>query len=739
MGNRTFVMLAMLLAGAAAFAGDGTIRIPAGAQTIPERYIVVFADDLGITRGAQTSVRDLATQLTGQYGGSLQRTYAWALRGALLRMDEATARRVAADPRVKYVEQDALSRIVGNQANPTWGLDRVDERNLPLDDNYRWDFDGSGVEVYVIDTGIRTTHVDFNGRAVWGRDCIGTGVDDNGHGTHVAGTVGADTWGVAKDATLVSVKVCTGQGSCPNSAISCGIDYVTQRKSANPGIPMVANMSLGGGFSQTLNDAVNSSVAAGAFYAVAAGNDFGADACNRSPASAASAYTVGSTTSSDARSSFSNIGPCVDIFAPGSSITSTWNTSNTATNTISGTSMATPHVAGAAALVFEQNPSASPAQVGAEITARATQNVISNVGSGSPNLLLYTLEDGGTPPPPAPECASDALDLASFSYTGAAGQNVANDFTVTDGGNQIDLVGNTWVRTTSSFAIDASTTLEFWFRSSAQGEIHAIGFDENDNLNDDPRYFQFWGTQNWTGNGRINLSPTYSGNGDWQFYSVDVGSNYTGNMFLAFANDKDAGAGTNTGEYRCVRVASDAPPPPPPGGCTVDIDFENGATGWFNDGASSCSTGSYVLGTPSQQSNGGVITQVGGANSGSNAVFTAFNSSAGVDDVDGGNCILGSPSWSVSSASTLSVAWFHGQRDGGDDGGDGFALEYSLNGGSSWNTLVSNGDTTAQAQWNTASTSIPAGATVALRVQCADGTAGGDLVECGIDDVRICN
>ncbi|MEO0974600.1 MAG: hypothetical protein AAFX85_16035, partial [Pseudomonadota bacterium] len=265
-----------------------------------------------------------------------------------------------------------------------------------------------------------------------------------------------------------------------------------------------------------------------------------------------------------------------------------------------------------------------------------------------------------------------------------------------------------------------------------------IGFDENDTLNDDPRYFQFWGTQNWTGTGQIDLSPTYNGSGDWQFYSVDVGSNYTGNMSLAFVNDKDSGSANNVGEYRCVRVSSDAPPPPPPGGCSVDIDFESGADGWFNDGASTCSTGSYVLANPTQQSTGGVVTQVGGSNSGTNSVFTATNTGAGTDDVDGGNCILGSPTWSVANSSTLSVAWFHGQRDANDDSGDGFSLEYSLNGGGSWNTMASNGDSVSQAEWRTATANIPAGSNVSLRVQCADGTAGGDLIECGIDDVRIC-
>jgi subtilisin family serine protease len=741
MKYRSLLALCAVFIAAASSAGDGTIVVPQGAALVPNRYIVVFADDIGFTRGAEREIESLAQSFATQYGASVDRVYAYALRGAVMRMNEVVARRVSGDPRVAYVEQDALSYVNGDQSNPTWGIDRVDERALPLDDNYHFDYDGSGVNVYVIDTGIRTTHVDFGGRAVWGRDCIGTGVDDNGHGTHVAGTVGGATWGVAKNATLVAVKVCTGAGSCPNSAITCGIDYVTSQKVNNPGVPMVANMSLGGGFSQSENDAVEASIAEGVFYAVAAGNDYATDACTKSPASAPSAYTVGSTTSSDARSGFSNIGTCLDIFAPGSSITSTWSTSNTATRTISGTSMATPHVAGAAALIFDQFTGWTPSQVADEITARATPDVVSNRGSGSPNLLLYTLDDGGNPPPPpppAPDCAADALDLGAFSYTGAAGQNVANNYSVVDGGDQIRLQDNTWIRTTSTFSVTSGTTLEFYFRSGAQGEIHAIGFDENDTLNDDPRYFQFWGSQNWTGTGRIDLSPTYSGNGDWQLYSVDVGANYSGTMSLAFANDNDAGSG-NESEFRCVRVVDDTPPPPPPGGCSVDEDFESGADGWFIDSASTCATGTYVLGNPTEQVNSGVVTQVGGSNSGSASIFTASNTSPGDADVDRGNCVLGSPVWPVESTSTLSVAWFHGQRDSGDDNGDFFSVEYSINGGSTWSTLVSNGDTRSQAAWSSASASVPGGSDVALRVQCADGSAAGDLIECGIDDVQICN
>ncbi len=378
--QKTFLLFFLALIAPSAFGADGKLIRPAGADLITDQYIVVF-DDAKIGRAAVDAV---SAELASRHGAYTSRVFQHALRGAAMTMSERAALAMARDPRVAYVEQDAMSYIVADQPNPTWGLDRIDERNLPLDNNYRFDFDGTGVDVYVIDTGIRTSHNDFGGRASFGIACTGGTGDDNGHGTHVAGTVGSNTWGVAKNADLFGVKVCTGGGSCPNSAILCGVDYVTQQKQNNPGIPTVGNMSLGGGFSNSINSAVNTAEAAGVFMAVAAGNDNGANACNRSPASASGSYTVGSTTSSDQRSSFSNIGTCVDIFAPGSSITSTWNSSNTATRTISGTSMASPHVAGAAALILDEHPNWSPAQVASELTARATAGVLSNVGSGSP-------------------------------------------------------------------------------------------------------------------------------------------------------------------------------------------------------------------------------------------------------------------------------------------------------------------------------------------------------------------
>ncbi len=342
-----------------------------------------------------------------------------------------------------------------------------------------------------------------------------------------------------------------------------------------------------------------------------------------------------------------------------------------------------------------------------------------------------------TAPPPPPTCPAGSLDFSSLALVSYSNQNVSNQTQVLDGGDTLNMTGNTWKRTTQTFNITANTVVEFLYASTDQGEIHAIGFDADDTLNDEPAHFQIWGTQNWTGTGNVGrTAQQYSGSGSFESFTIPVGQTYTGTRFLVFTNDNDSGTGN--GNFSCVRVFEDTGGG---GNCTVDDDFESGsATGWFNDGASTCSTGAYVLNDPTVQSSGGVTTQVGGSNSGVFSIFTATNTSAGNADVDGGNCILGSPTWSVGASSTLSVAYWHGQRDNGDDPGDDFfLLEYSTNGGSSWNTLASNGDSTSNASWSTATAQIPGGANVALRVQCSDGAGPGDIVECGIDDVSICD
>ncbi|RNL72590.1 S8 family peptidase [Streptomyces sp. I6] len=336
--------------------------------------------------------------LAAQYGAKIKRTYRAALNGYAVELSEAQARKFAADPAVESVVQNRVFTISGTQPNPpSWGLDRIDQRALPLNQSYTYpDSAGDGVTAYIIDTGVRITHSDFGGRASYGYDAVdndNTAQDGNGHGTHVAATVAGGSYGVAKKAKVVGVRVLNNSGSGTTAQVVAGIDWVTQ----NAVKPAVANMSLGGGADTALDTAVRNSIASGITYAVAAGNS-NANASNYSPARVSEAITVGSTTSSDARSSFSNYGSVLDLFAPGSSITSAWHTGDSATNTISGTSMAAPHVAGAAALHLADNPAATPAQVSSALTASATPNVVGSPGSGSPNRLLY-VGTGSTPPP----------------------------------------------------------------------------------------------------------------------------------------------------------------------------------------------------------------------------------------------------------------------------------------------------------------------------------------------------
>ncbi|MFD0784029.1 S8 family serine peptidase, partial [Micromonospora azadirachtae] len=324
-----------------------------------------------------------------------------ALRGFEARVDAKAAARIAADPAVAYVEQNHTVSIAGTQPNPpSWGLDRIDQRNLPLNSSYTYPNTASNVRAYIIDTGIRFTHNDFGGRAVSGYDAIDGGAADdcNGHGTHVAGTVGGSAYGVAKGVQLVGVRVLNCQGSGTNAQVVAGIDWVT----ANAVKPAVANMSLGGSANSAIDTAVTNSINSGITYAVAAGNGdiFGnrQNACNYSPARVGPAITVGATQNNDAAASFSNYGTCVDILAPGVNITSAWYTSNTATNTISGTSMASPHVAGVAALVLSASPGLTPQQVRDSLVDNSTPNVLTNLGTGTPNRLLYVV-NGSTPPP----------------------------------------------------------------------------------------------------------------------------------------------------------------------------------------------------------------------------------------------------------------------------------------------------------------------------------------------------
>lgn len=388
---------------------------PAGSATaVADSYVVVLKDTAALrTRGVPATANDL----TSRYGGAVGHTYRHALRGFEVSMPQTAAERLAADPAVAYVQRNGIYTINGTQSpTPSWGLDRIDQRNLPLDNSYTYPTTASGVRAYIIDTGIRFSHSDFGGRAVSGYDAIdgGTADDCNGHGTHVAGTTGGSSYGVAKGVTLVGVRVLNCSGSGTTAQVVAGIDWVTGDHGA--GQLAVANMSLGGGADSALDTAVSNSIADGVTYAIAAGNS-NADACSSSPARVAAAITVGATESTDARASYSNYGTCLDIFAPGSSITSAWYTSDTATNTISGTSMATPHVTGAAALVLAQNPSYTPQQVRDSLVNNATNGVVTNPGTGSPNKLLYVVN--GTPP------ANDfSISVSPTSGSTAAGGSV---------------------------------------------------------------------------------------------------------------------------------------------------------------------------------------------------------------------------------------------------------------------------------------------------------------------------
>jgi subtilisin family serine protease len=359
---------------------------PAG-EIIPGQYIVVFRDGV---RDVESAAADKLARQAARKGAraearAAKRLFRNALKGFVAELDAEEVAALRADPEVAYVEQDQIMYPIATQTGATWGIDRIDQRARPLSGSYTYTSTGSGVRVYIIDTGILTGHNEFGGRAANVYDGFGgNGQDCNGHGTHVAGTVGGARYGVAKGAQLRGVRVFQCSGGSSNSTIIAGIDWVT----ANHIKPAVANLSLGGGYSQATNDAVTRLASAGVFVAVAAGNE-NQNACNRSPASAPAVTTVASSTSSDAKSSFSNYGSCVDLYAPGSSITSAWWTSTSATNTISGTSMASPHVAGVAALYKAVGGDASQATIDSWIKSNATTNVITGNPSGTPNRLLF--------------------------------------------------------------------------------------------------------------------------------------------------------------------------------------------------------------------------------------------------------------------------------------------------------------------------------------------------------------
>ncbi|MEG8276723.1 S8 family peptidase [Streptomyces sp. AHA2] len=387
-----------LPAAAAPVAAEGRIQYEDAANSVPGSYIVTLKTE----RAGSAAGRALAHK----YGADIERTYTKALNGYAVEASESEAKRLAADPAVASVVQDRTFSISATQPSPpSWGLDRIDQRNLPLNNAYTYpDSAGEGVTAYVIDTGVRISHADFGGRAANGYDAVdndNTAQDGHGHGTHVAGTVAGNAHGVAKKAKVVGVRVLNNSGQGTTAQVVAGIDWVAR----NAVKPAVANMSLGGPGDTAIDTAVRNAITSGVTFVVAAGNE-STNASTRSPARVTEAVTVGATTSTDAKASYSNYGSVLDLFAPGSSITSAWNSSDSATSTISGTSMASPHVAGAAALHLAANPAATPAQVSAALTSAATTGVVTSPGTGSPNRLLNV--GGGSTTPPGPRFENTA-------------------------------------------------------------------------------------------------------------------------------------------------------------------------------------------------------------------------------------------------------------------------------------------------------------------------------------------
>ncbi len=345
----------------------------ASANRIEGSYIVV------VKEGANPASVAAIAGVTPEF------VYDAAVNGFAATLNEGQLNALRHNAAVEYVEEDQVMTIDATQSGATWGIDRTDQRNRPLSGTYTYNATASNVTAYVIDTGVRPSHNQFGGRAQSVYNSAGGSNDDcNGHGTHVAGTIGGSTYGMAKAVRIRGVKVLNCSGSGSTSGIIAGINWVR----TNAQKPAVANLSLGGGYSSTTNSAVDNLANSGVFVAVAAGNS-NANACNYSPASAAAVTSVAASTSTDARASYSNYGSCVELYAPGSSITSAWHSSNTATNTISGTSMASPHVAGLGALILASNTTASNSTVRNWIVSNATSGVISGNPTGTPNLLIF--------------------------------------------------------------------------------------------------------------------------------------------------------------------------------------------------------------------------------------------------------------------------------------------------------------------------------------------------------------
>jgi subtilisin family serine protease len=386
--------IAVLLLGAVALAAAAQAGGPVRrvAQPIRDEYVVVLKPGAAAAV-AGANVTSLAADIAHRHGAAVERVFQHALRGFAARMTAAQAAAMAADPRVDYVEEDGAVRLETTQTGATWGIDRIDQRSLPLSTTFSYTNTGLGVTAYVIDTGIRFTHSEFGGRATSGFDAVdgGSADDCNGHGTHVSGTVGGATYGVAKEVHLVAVRVLSCLGAGSNAKVIAGIDWVTGDHA--PGTPAVANMSLGStSTSDAMDAAVRNSIATGVSYVLAAGNGsligIPQDACTTSPARVTEAMTVSATNKNDKKPFWANFGDCVDWFAPGVGITSAWKTSDTATATLTGTSMAAPHTTGVAALYLQSHPTATPAEVRDALFAKTTKGIVRSSRSANSHLLF---------------------------------------------------------------------------------------------------------------------------------------------------------------------------------------------------------------------------------------------------------------------------------------------------------------------------------------------------------------